>query len=36
MLREQLINEFSDEEIVENILAKNVIDFIKNNWGKNI
>ena len=36
MLREQLINEFSDEEIAENILAKNVIDFIKNNWGINI
>ncbi len=36
MLRELLINEFRDEEIVEDILAKNVIEFIKNNWKKNI
>ncbi len=36
MLRELLIDEFGDEETVDNILAKNVIDFIKDNWKRNI
>jgi len=31
-LRELLLKEFDSEEIVENILAKNVIDFIGTNW----
>jgi hypothetical protein len=35
MLRELLINEFGNEETVDDILAKNVIDFIKTNWKKN-
>jgi microsomal dipeptidase-like Zn-dependent dipeptidase len=36
MLQELLIKEFSDEKIVEGILAKNTIDFIGNNWQMNI
>ena len=36
MLRERLLDEFGNEEIVEDILAKNVIGFIKNNWKRNI
>ncbi|MFC2084183.1 dipeptidase [Bacteroidota bacterium] len=32
MLREYLMSEFGSEKIVEDILAKNAIDFIKNNW----
>ncbi len=36
MLRELLINEFGNEETVDDILAKNVIDFIGNNWKRNI
>ncbi|MGB5894798.1 MAG: membrane dipeptidase [Ignavibacteriaceae bacterium] len=35
-LRVLLLKEFGSEEIVENILAKNVIDFIGTNWGRNI
>jgi len=35
MLQELLMKEFSDEKIVEDILAKNAIDFIGNNWKKN-
>lgn len=31
-LRELLIKEFGSEEIVEDILAKNVINFIRTNW----
>jgi microsomal dipeptidase-like Zn-dependent dipeptidase len=31
-LRVLLLKEFGSEEIVEDILAKNVIEFIKNNW----
>jgi microsomal dipeptidase-like Zn-dependent dipeptidase len=36
MLRELLLDEFGSEEIIEDILAKNVIGFIKNNWKRNI
>ncbi len=36
MLHELLMKEFSDEKIVEGILAKNTIDFIGNNWKMNI
>lgn len=36
MLRELLENEFGNEETVNDILAKNVIDFIGNNWKRNI
>lgn len=36
MLQELLMKEFSDEKIVEDILAKNAIDFIGNNWQMNI
>jgi membrane dipeptidase len=32
-LREMLMDEFSDEKIVESIMAKNVADFFVNNWG---
>ena len=35
MLRNLLMKEFGDEDIVDDILAKNVIDFIKINWKKN-
>jgi microsomal dipeptidase-like Zn-dependent dipeptidase len=35
-LRVLLLKEFGSEEIVEDILAKNVIDFISANWGRNI
>jgi hypothetical protein len=31
-----LLKEFGSEEIVEDILAKNVIEFIKNNWKRSI
>jgi hypothetical protein len=31
-----LLKEFGSEEIVEDILAKNVIDFIRNNWKRNV
>jgi microsomal dipeptidase-like Zn-dependent dipeptidase len=34
ILRDLLIDEFTDEKIVEDILAKNVIEFIKNNWNR--
>ncbi|MGE5810893.1 MAG: dipeptidase, partial [Ignavibacteria bacterium] len=36
MLRGLLLDEFGSEEIVEDILAKNIIGFIKNNWKRNI
>lgn len=36
MLRELLINEFSNEETVDDILVKNVIEFIGINWKRNI
>jgi membrane dipeptidase len=36
MLHELLMKEFSDEKIVEGILAKNTIDFIGNNWKMNV
>lgn len=36
MLRELLMDEFGSEEIIEDILAKNIIGFIKNNWKRNI
>jgi len=36
MLRKLLLDEFGSEEIVEEILAKNVIGFIRNNWKRNI
>jgi hypothetical protein len=36
MLRELLLDEFGNEVIVEDILAKNAIRFIKNNWKRNI
>ena len=36
MLRELLLQEFGDEKIVEDILAKNLIDFIKSNWKMNV
>jgi membrane dipeptidase len=32
-LREMLMDEFSDEKIVEGIMAKNVADFFVKNWG---
>jgi membrane dipeptidase len=32
-LREMLMDEFNDEEIVESIMAKNVADFFVKNWG---
>lgn len=32
MLRNHLMDEFEDEQIVENILARNVLDFIRSNW----
>jgi microsomal dipeptidase-like Zn-dependent dipeptidase len=35
-LRVLLLKEFDSEEIVEDILAKNVIDFIGTNWKRNI
>jgi membrane dipeptidase len=35
MFRQLLMEEFGDEQTVDNILAKNLIDFIKNNWGMN-
>jgi hypothetical protein len=35
MLQELLMKEFSDEKIVEDILAKNAIDFIGKNWKMN-
>ena len=34
-LRVLLLKEFGSEEIVEDILAKNVIEFIRNNWKRN-
>ena len=36
MLRELLLKEFGNEDVVEDILAKNIIGFIKNNWKRNI
>jgi microsomal dipeptidase-like Zn-dependent dipeptidase len=36
ILRKLLLDEFSNESIVEDILAKNVIEFVKNNWKRNI
>ena len=36
MLRNLLLEEFGSEETVEDILAKNVIDFIRTNWIRNI
>ena len=35
MLRNLLLEEFGDEKIIENILAKNLINFIKTNWKMN-
>jgi membrane dipeptidase len=35
-LRVLLLDEFGSEEIVENILAKNVIEFVRNNWKRNV
>jgi microsomal dipeptidase-like Zn-dependent dipeptidase len=35
-LRVLLLKEFGSEEIVEDILAKNVIEFVKNNWKRNV
>ena len=36
LLRELLEKEFNNDEAVDNILAKNVIEFIGNNWKRNI
>jgi microsomal dipeptidase-like Zn-dependent dipeptidase len=36
MFRDLLLEEFGSEKIVEDILAKNVIDFIGNNWKRNL
>ncbi|UCH65214.1 MAG: membrane dipeptidase [Ignavibacterium sp.] len=35
-LRVLLLKEFGSEEIVEDILAKNVIEFVRNNWKRNV
>ena len=35
MMEQYLMEEFNDEKIVENILAKNAIDFIGKNWKMN-
>ena len=32
LLRDALLDEFADEDIVEDILARNVIDFLDRNW----
>ena len=35
-LRVLLLKEFGSEEVVENIMAKNVIDFIRSNWKRHV
>jgi len=35
-LRTLLLMEFGFEEVVEDILAKNVIDFISDNWKRHV